>query len=82
MFVCFTLIDCTKVEAHCCVLWLRLWHLMPLSTRFQFYWRKYEYPEKTTDLSKVTDNIYSIILYRVHRTWSGVRTHNFSGDMY
>ena len=56
---------------------LGLWCLMPHSTIFhlyrgsQFYWwRKPEYPEKTTDLLQVT----------VHLVMNSVRTHNFSGD--
>jgi hypothetical protein len=36
--------------------------------------------EKTTDMSKVTDKLYSIMFDRVDFAISGIQTRNFSGD--
>ena len=65
------------------------WCITPLSTIFQlkrsgtiYWWRTPEYPEKSTDLVQVTDKPFHIKLYIVQLAISGIRTHNFNGDMH
>jgi hypothetical protein len=81
---------CIYTSKNVSVQWFQfgLWCLKPLSTIFQLYhggqfywWRKPEYPEKTSDLPQVTDKLYHIMLYMLSTLHlSGIQTHNIIND--
>jgi hypothetical protein len=57
--------DAPFASTHTSFKWFGLWCLTPLLTIFELYrggqsywWRKSEYPEKTSDLSQVADKLW------------------------
>ena len=49
-----------NIDIFCLIGWFQLY----CGSQF-YWWRKPEYPEKTTDLLQVTDKFYHIWLYQV-----------------
>ena len=51
-----------------------------ISWRSEFLLEETGVSEETTDLPQVTDKLYLIMMYRVHLTISGIRTHHCNGN--
>ena len=61
-----------------------LWYLRALSTIFSYIVMvsfigggNRKYPEKTTNLSQITDKLDHIMMFRVSLSMTAIRTHNF-----